>query len=44
MRARIPVLVSALRRLGVTGEVLDGYAETPVLGGGRPVGSVRAVW
>ncbi|GII21370.1 asparaginase [Planosporangium mesophilum] len=44
MRARMPVLVSALRRLGVTGGVLDGHAETPLLGGGRPVGSVRAVW
>ncbi|HEV7899493.1 MAG TPA: asparaginase [Planosporangium sp.] len=44
MRARMPVLVSALRRLGVTGEVLDGYAESPVLGGGRRVGSIRSVW
>ncbi|MEU4687227.1 asparaginase [Actinoplanes sp. NPDC023714] len=39
-RARVPVLLEALRRLGV---------ETPdlrevVLGGGRPVGEVRAVW
>ncbi|BAL92890.1 putative L-asparaginase II [Actinoplanes missouriensis 431] len=39
-RARVPVLLEALRRLG---------AETPeipevVLGGGRPVGEVRAVW
>ncbi|BBH64997.1 asparaginase [Actinoplanes sp. OR16] len=39
-RARVPVLLSALRKLGV---------ETPelhevVLGGGRPVGEVRAVW
>jgi L-asparaginase II len=44
MRARMPVLVSALRRLGVTGEVLDGYAEVPVLGGGLPVGSIRSAW
>jgi L-asparaginase II len=44
MRARMPVLVSALRRLGVTGPVLDEYAEVPVLGGGRRVGSVRSVW
>jgi L-asparaginase II len=38
-RARVPVLLAALRRLGV--EVPD-IAE-PVLGGGRPVGEVRAV-
>jgi L-asparaginase II len=44
MRALMPVLVSALRRLGVTGEVLDEYAESPVFGGGRLVGSVRSVW
>jgi L-asparaginase II len=44
MRARMPVLVSALRRLGLSAEVLDGYAESPVLGAGRPVGSVRSVW
>jgi L-asparaginase II len=44
MRARMPVLVSALRRLGVTGELLDEWAEFPVLGGGRPVGAVRSVW
>jgi L-asparaginase II len=44
MRAWMPVLASALRRLGVTGEVLDGYAESPVFGGGRLVGSVRSVW
>jgi L-asparaginase II len=43
-RARMPVLVSALRRLGLTGEVLDRYAQTPVLGGGVPVGSVRSAW
>ncbi|GLH97457.1 asparaginase [Phytohabitans aurantiacus] len=44
MRARMPVLVSALRRLGVTAEVLDSLAETPLLGGGEPVGAVRAAW
>jgi L-asparaginase II len=44
MRARMPVIVSALRRLGVEADVLDEYAEVPVLGGGRPVGSVRSVW
>jgi L-asparaginase II len=42
-RARLPVLVSALRRLGVTGPALDALAETPVLGGGATVGGVRAV-
>jgi L-asparaginase II len=40
-RARLPVLVSALRRLGLTAPVLDRLAETPVLGGGVPVGAVR---
>lgn len=44
MRARMPVLASALRRLGVTAEVLDSLAETPLLGGGEPVGAVRACW
>lgn len=40
-RARTPVLVAALRRLGVTAEVLDELATTPVLGGGVRVGEVR---
>ncbi|GLW33910.1 asparaginase [Actinoplanes regularis] len=40
MRARMPVLLAALQRLGVATPVL----EEPVLGGGRPVGEVRAVW
>jgi L-asparaginase II len=40
MRPRQPVLASALRRLGVPVPVI----EEPVLGGGRPVGEVRAVW
>jgi L-asparaginase II len=43
-RARMPVLVSGLRRLGVTAEVLDVLAEVPLLGGGAPVGAVRAIW
>ena len=38
-RARTPVLVAALRQLGVEG--LDEFAATPVLGGGRPVGQVQ---
>ncbi|RKN39111.1 asparaginase [Micromonospora endolithica] len=43
-RARMPVLVSALRRLGVTAPVLEEYAEVPVFGGGLPVGAVRPLW
>ncbi|WP_446211576.1 asparaginase [Micromonospora sp. IBSANI012] len=43
-RARMPVLVSALRRLGVDAAVLTEYAELPLLGGGLPVGVVRAAW
>jgi L-asparaginase II len=40
MRARIPVLLSALRKLGVPAPALI----EPVLGGGQPVGEVRAAW
>lgn len=43
-RARTPVLVRELRRLGATGEVLDRLAEVPVLGGGRQVGAVRVAY
>lgn len=43
-RARMPVLVSALRRLGVTAPALAEFAEVPLLGGGRPVGAVRSLW
>jgi L-asparaginase II len=43
MRARVPVLVAALVTLGVEAPALDEMAETPVLGGGRRVGSVRSV-
>ncbi|MEU4336866.1 asparaginase [Micromonospora lupini] len=43
-RARMPVLVSALRRLGVDAPVLTEYAEVPLFGGGLPVGAVRPVW
>jgi hypothetical protein len=39
-RARTPVLGSGLRRLGVT---LPAMVEV-VLGGGEPVGEVRATW
>lgn len=43
-RVRMPVLVSALRRLGVGAPVLDELAESAVLGGGVPVGAVRTIW
>ncbi|MEH1169587.1 asparaginase [Micromonospora sp. CPCC 205539] len=43
-RARMPVLVSALRRLGVDAPVLAEYAEAPLFGGGVPVGAVRPLW
>ena len=40
-RGAVPLLVQALRALGVDAPVLDELATTPVLGGGRPVGEVR---
>jgi L-asparaginase II len=40
MRARTPVLLSALHKLGVSAPALT----EPVLGGGQPVGEVRAAW
>ncbi|CAN5287320.1 asparaginase [soil metagenome] len=40
-RAAVPMLVGALRALGVTAGVLDELATTPVLGGGVPVGELR---
>jgi L-asparaginase II len=40
VRARMPVLVAALRELGVDAPVLEELAETPVYGGGEIVGSV----
>jgi L-asparaginase II len=43
MRARLPVLVSALGRL-VGAAPLDEFMRSPVFGGGVPVGAVRAVW
>jgi L-asparaginase II len=43
-RARLPVLVAALHRLGVDAPVLDEHATTPVLGGGEQVGAVRSRW
>lgn len=43
-RARLPVLVAALRLLGASGDeaVLGAYQTSPVLGGGGVVGAVRA--
>ncbi len=37
-RARTPLLVAGLRRLGLAGRTLDDLAESAVLGGGRPLG------
>jgi len=42
-RARMPVVVAGLRLLGLTGDVLDRWATGTVLGGGQPVGTIRAV-
>ncbi|HVE73619.1 MAG TPA: asparaginase [Mycobacteriales bacterium] len=41
-RARMPVVVAALRLLGVSAPVLDELATVPVRGGNRDVGEVRA--
>lgn len=40
-RARIPVAAAALVRAGADPELLTAFAGEPMLGGGRPVGSVR---
>jgi len=42
-RARLPVMVGALRALGVTEPGLDELAEEPVYGGGQVVGSARLI-
>ena len=42
-RARPPVMVAALRALGVDAPVLDELAEHVLLGGGEPVGTVRCI-
>ncbi|MFI9075808.1 asparaginase [Streptomyces sioyaensis] len=42
-RARMPVTAAALTRCGVDPEVLAPFATAPVLGGGAPVGTLRAV-
>lgn len=41
-RPRMPVMVAALRALGIDAPGLETLASTPVLGHGRPVGQVRA--
>jgi L-asparaginase II len=43
-RARSPVLVEALRRLGATAIDAKSVANVTVLGHGEPVGVVRAVF
>ncbi len=43
MRARMPVLVRALRFLGCDAAVLSELAESALFGGGVPVGAVRSV-
>ncbi len=43
-RGRVPVLVAALRLLGVDAPVLDELARPPLRSGDQPVGEVRAVW
>lgn len=43
-RARPPLMVAGLRALGVDAPVLAELAETPLLGGGEPVGSVRVAF
>lgn len=42
-RAATPVVVEALRRLGVPAERLGSVVVAPVLGAGLPVGEIRAV-
>jgi L-asparaginase II len=42
-RARIPVAAAGLARAGVDPELLTEFAGEPLLGGGEPVGCVRAV-
>jgi L-asparaginase II len=42
-RARSPVMMAALRRLGIDVSALDEFATAPLLGGGERVGEIRAV-
>ncbi|MEU1630671.1 asparaginase [Streptomyces sp. NPDC020096] len=41
-RARMPITAAALARCGVDPGLLAAFTRTPVLGGGVPVGSLRA--
>ncbi|MFJ4169963.1 asparaginase [Paenarthrobacter sp. NPDC089714] len=41
-RARMPITVAALKELGLDGGSLDSLQSPPVLGGGLPVGELRA--
>ncbi|MEU4849492.1 asparaginase [Streptomyces gilvosporeus] len=41
-RARMPVTAAALERCGVDPRILAPFAAAPVIGGGEPVGSLRA--
>jgi L-asparaginase II len=43
-RALGPVLARALERFGVAGDVLRQLGDSPLLGGGRRVGEVRATF
>src|SRR5204862_8087685 len=43
-RARPPIMVAAMRALGVDTPVFDELADVKLLGGGRPVGEVRAAF
>lgn len=42
VRARKVVMAAALQRLGLDNPVIEGQLREPLLGGGRPVGSVHA--
>jgi L-asparaginase II len=42
-RARMPAVIPALGVLGVAADEFDEMADVALLGGGRPVGSVRAL-
>jgi len=42
-RARMPVLMTALRRLGLDSELIEELGRGTILGGDRPVGTVEAV-
>jgi L-asparaginase II len=43
-RARVPVMVRELTRLGLAAGVLDELAEPEIRGGGRPVGCLRVAY